>query len=307
MSTQFAFTNDDAGTGGAELVESFRRTCAYLESRGLRGTWFVVPKPRGDALSEEWKNALRAGRDAGHDLQLHGLTHGDCYEFGPPVQPAITILSQLATNYQDRRAELESRYTVENLRTRIEEGIEIFQRELDVTPTVFRAPCGAISEAMFEALNQAGIRYETSQYINMGEYHHVHNRPPAQEWTDLWPHRPFRWTGGVVEAPILGEYTWRGASGWAEAFLTLAKDDCDRIVQESSVAVILSHTHGIASDYDYAFRTFDAIFEYIAAHGGSMTTMGVLAQSGALDRAADATGPVTVSIPNWWETLVTPV
>jgi len=301
MSTQFAFTNDDAGSGGLEMVESFRRTCAYLESSGLRGTWFVVPQADGVAMSTEWKKALLAARDAGHDLQLHGLTHADCYEFGPPVEPAISIIPQFVTDYKARRADLEARYTVEKLRARIEDGIEIFQRELGIIPTIFRAPCGAISEAMFEALALMDIRYETSQYINMGCYHHLNNRPPAQEWTDAWPHRPFRWVAGVIEVPILGEYTWRSSSGWREAFLSLAKADCDRIVKESPVAVLLSHTHGIASDYDYSFRTFDAIFEHIIANGGSITTLGALARSGILDRTATATGSVAVPIPNWVE------
>ena len=51
------------------------------------------------------------------------------------------------------------RYTVEKLTARIQEGIGIFQEQLGVTPSVFRAPCGAISKPMFEALLQAGIRF----------------------------------------------------------------------------------------------------------------------------------------------------
>src|SRR5947209_7902020 len=243
MRMWFSWTNDDAGSGGAPMVESVQRTCSYLESRGKRGTWFVVPKPRGERLTEEWKATLWAARDAGHDLQLHGLTHGDCFEFGPPVAPAITISPGFVEQFREREEEHRARYTPERLRQRIEEGIALFQEDLGVTPTVFRAPCGAISEGLFEALATVGIRYETSQYVNLGCYNHLpsRNRPPQQEWTDRWPHQPFRWVAGVTQCPILGEYTWRNASEHEEAFRTLAVADCKRIVAESDVAVLLSH------------------------------------------------------------------
>ncbi len=299
MPTQFAFTNDDAGSGGPDMIESFRRTCAYLESRGLHGTWFVVPKANGVAMTPEWKRALMAAQDAGHDLQLHGLTHADCYEFGPPVEPAISIIPQFVADYNARRSEMEARYTVEKMRARIDDAMETFQRELGSTPTIFRAPCGAISEAMFEALSQVGIRFESSQYINMGCYRHLLNEPPAQDWTDAWPHRPFRWIAGVIEIPILGEYTWRLASQRPDEFLSLAKADCDRITRESPVAALPSHTHGIASDYDYAFRTFDAVFEHITAGGGSVTPLSAIARSGLLDRLAVTGGPINVPVTNW--------
>jgi len=49
----------------------------------------------------------------------------------------------------------------------------------------------------------------------------------------------------VIEVPILNEYTWRGAGERSEEFIALAKQDVERIVQESPVAVMLMHTHGI--------------------------------------------------------------
>jgi peptidoglycan/xylan/chitin deacetylase (PgdA/CDA1 family) len=282
------------------MIESVRRTCAYLESRGKRGTWFVVPKPRGERLSDAWKEALREARDAGHDLQLHGLTHGDCFEFGPPVAPAITISPGFVEQFREKEAEHRARYTPERLRVRLEEGIALFQEDLGVTPTVFRAPCGAISEALFEALAAVGIRYETSQYVNLGCYNHLpaRDRPPEQEWTDRWPHRPFRWIAGVTQCPILGEYTWLDAGRHEEAFHTLARADCERIRSESDVAVLLSHTHGVASDYDYAFRAFDRIFEHTEKLGAQWETMGELARRGALDAAA-ITPANPVPVTDW--------
>jgi peptidoglycan/xylan/chitin deacetylase (PgdA/CDA1 family) len=300
MPKYFCWTNDDAGSGDEAMIESLRRTCAYLESRGKRGTWFVVPKSRDERMSAEWQDALRAARDAGHDLQLHGLTHGDCFEFGPPVVPAINISPAHLERFREREPEYRARYTPERLRARLEEGIARFQEDLGVTPTVFRAPCGAISEGLFQALAAVGIPYETSQYLNLGCYHHVATppRPPAQEWTDRWPHRPFRWIAGVTQCPILGEYTWRGASEHEQTFHTLAMADCERVLGESDVAVLLTHTHGVASDYDYSFRMFDRLFERTEALGARWETMGELAKRGALDAAA-FTPEAPVPVVNW--------
>lgn len=286
METIYALSIDDAGGGGEAMVESCRRTCAFLEERGLRATWFVIPQPGERPLSEAWKKALQEARDAGHDLQLHGLTHADCFEFGPPVEPATLIRPAYLEEFAQRREEFMARYTVERLRERLEQGLEVFERELNLRPTVFRAPCGSVSPALFEALRQVGIRYESSQYINMGCYEHLPHRSgrPRQEWTDRWPHRPFRWHSGIVEVPILGEYTWRGAWQREEEFLALAKADVDRIAQESPVAVLLAHTHGIADNYDYAFRLFDALLAHLQAQGRCrFATLGQLAAQGALE------------------------
>lgn len=290
--TTFVWSVDDAGSGDNPI--SLSRPCRFLESRGLRATWFTIPKPGGKPLSDAWREALLAARDAGHDIQLHGLTHEDCYEFGPPAWPATAILPSLAAEFERRRDELMPRYTAAKLGARIEEGLEIFDRELGVRPSVFRAPCGAISRPMFAALRQAGIRYHTCAYISATGYEHLPHRSGrlAQEWTEAIPYRPFRWYDGIIEAPILNEYTWRGASARETEFIALAKQDIDRIRAHSPIVVLLMHTHGIADDYDYTFRLIDAVVEHARGQGPcSFTTMGELAASGALAEAATEEGP----------------
>ena len=286
MDITYALTIDDAGSGGADMVESFRRTCEYAESRQFRVTWFVVPKPGGEPWSDEWRRAFLEGRNAGHDLQLHGLTHSHCFEFGPPVEPAKLILPSMQDEFDQRRDELMPTYTVEWMRDVLGIGLEVFDRELGITPTVFRPPCGSICTALFQALSDLGIGYMSSQYLNMGCYDHLAHRSgtPTQAWTDNWPHAPFRWYSGVVEVPLIGEYTWRGAWQHEEAFHELAKADVDRIADTSTVGVLLAHTHGIADNYDYAFRTFDAILEHLEGQGRRrFATMAELAESGALE------------------------
>ena len=297
--TDFVWSIDDAGMGGEVLVEATRRFARFLGGRSLAATWLVVPKPGGQPLSAEWLEVLREARDAGHDLQLHGLTHADCFEFGPPAWPATAIRPAFLEEFAQRREELLPRYTVANLRARIEEGMEIFQRELAIEPVLFRAPCGAISQAMFNALAAVGIGYHSCQYISGTGYEHLpHNSGDLTPvWTDDIPHRPYGWYADVIEAPILNEYTWRGAGMRSAEFIHLARQDVARIVTESPVAVILMHTHGIADDFEHACRLVDGVVEQVKGLGDHrFATLGELIASGALDAAATVTGPDLLTI-----------
>ncbi len=292
--THYVWSIDDAGMGGSKMVESLVRATRFFSSRGLGSTWFTVPKPADRPLTDKWREALTTARDEGHDLQLHGLTHADCYEFGPPIWPATSILSTLQTEFDQRRPEVMSRYTVSNLKARIEEGLDIFAHELGVKPTVFRAPCGAISKPMFAALQEIGIDFHTCMYISGTGYAHLpHNSGEIkQDWVTNIPHQPYRWYHGIVEVPILNEYTWSGSGQRSSEFMELAKQDLDRIHGESEVVVILMHTHGIADDYDHTFRVIDAVTEYVGQKPGSeFATLGELAESGALTKAATIEGP----------------
>ena len=297
--TKYIWSIDDSGAGGAEMVASLTRTVEFFDSRGLGSTWFTIPKAGGKPMTGEWKDALIAARDAGHDIQLHGLTHADCYEFGPPAWPATSILPTLQSEFDGERERLLPRYTVERLRERIEEGLEIFGLDLGVEPNVFRAPCGAISKPMFTALREVGIGYHTCMYISGSGYFHLpHNGgEPRQEWVDNIPCRPFRWYDDIVEVPILNEYTWRGAGEHSEAFVALARSDLDRISGQSPVVALLMHTHGIASDYEHTFRMIDAVSDHVGRQSGSsFTTFYEAAASGALDDAATEQGPDLLTI-----------
>jgi peptidoglycan/xylan/chitin deacetylase (PgdA/CDA1 family) len=289
--TTYIWSIDDAGLGRDS--EIMRRTCQVFDSHGVKSTWFVVPKPNGSPLSPAWLEVLAAIRDTGHDIQLHGLTHADCYEFGPPAWPAITILPTMQPEFDRRREELLPRYTLEKLQARLEEGIDIFETQLGVHPTAFRAPCGAISKPLFTALRNVGIDYHSVMYISGTGYNHLpHNSGVLEpEWVDTIPHQPFIWYDGVIEAPILGEYTWSGSGRRSAEFIQLARQDIQRIAQESPFAVILMHTHGIANDPEHAFRLIAAVVEQVGQLGGAFATFAEVIANGSLAAAATEQGP----------------
>ena len=297
--TVYSWTIDDAGWGDSVLVEALKRTTEFFSSRGLASTCFAVPKPWGDSMSAEWKEALIAARRAGHDLQPLGLTHSDCYEFGPPAWPATSILPALQSEFDERSEELMQRYTVDRLRVRIEETMEIFSSDYGVKPTVFRAPCGAISKPFFSALREAGIGYHSGMFISGSGYGHVEDGRGdiSHKWVDNIPYRPFRWYEDIVEVPILNEYTWHESGQRSDEFVDLARQDLDRISEHSPVAVIAMHTHAVADDYEHTFRVIDAVSEQVGRKpGASFATLGGLAASGALAEAATVEGPDILAV-----------
>ena len=292
--TVYSWTIDDAGWGDSVLVEALKRTTDFFSSRGLASTCFAVPKPWGDSMSAEWKEALIAARRAGHDLQPLGLTHSDCYEFGPPAWPATSILPTLQSEFDARSEELMQRYTVDKLRVRIEEAIKIFSQDYGVKPAVFRAPCGAISKPFFSALREADIAYHSGMFISGSGYGHVvdDGADIAQKWVDNIPYRPFRWYEEIVEVPILNEYTWHESGQRSDEFVELARRDLDCISEHSPVVVIMMHTHGNADDFEHTFRMIDAVSAHVGREpGASFATLGELAASGALAEAATVEGP----------------
>ena len=200
----------------------------------------------------------------------------------------------LLWEFNERREEYLQRYTIDKLRGRVEEAIEIFSKDYGVEPTVFRAPCGAVSQPMFSALREVGIGYHSGMFISGTGYEQWQENGVniSQKWVDNIPYRPFRWYEGIVEVPILNEYTWHGSGERSEEFIELARRDLDRISEQSPVVVIMMHTHGIADDFEHTFRVIDAVAEHIGRKpGASFATMGELAASGALVEAASVEGP----------------
>jgi peptidoglycan/xylan/chitin deacetylase (PgdA/CDA1 family) len=297
MTTTYIWSIDDAGVG-ERLTESMRRSVNFFDSRGVKATWFVVPKPHGKSLSPAWLQVFHEAVEAEHDIQLHGLTHADCYEFGPPAWPSKTILSTLQAEFDRDREQLLQRYTVEKLQARLEEGLQIMKEEIGVDPVAFRAPCGAISKPMFTALRNVGIRYHSVLYISGVGYQHLpHNSGDlSQKWVDDIPHRPFIWYDDVIEAPMLNEYTWLESGRRSAEFVELAKQDIDRIAGESPIAVILMHTQGIADDYEHAFRVIDSVIEHVGRQGGRFATFKDVIDSGELDAAATVQGPDLLAV-----------
>lgn len=285
---KFIWSIDDAGTGSQEMIDSVGRTCDLMAEVGVTATWFTVPKGGGRPITDEWRAAMLAAQDRGHDLQLHGLTHSDCQEWGPPSWPATQILPTLRPNFDEKFDDYRDRYTPEGIRSRLTEAFELFCDRLGTVPVAFRAPCGARCKELYRGLTDLGIRYDSSIYISATGYAHLDNfdGQVVQRWEEEIPVTPFRYYHDTVQAPILNEYTWKQSGSRSAEFVALAKADLVKAAAETDIVVLLAHTHGLAHDYDHTRRVLTAVRETVDAEGlGSFATFAEVIASGELDAA----------------------
>ena len=256
-----AITGDDPGSGDLDL---FRRYVAFFREHGVRLTLFVVPQGRGRPLYEDepWVAALKAARDEGHDLQLHGLTH-ESFEFGFPPEfmlarsPRVRRIMEDPAQVERIRAGL----TVGALRDRLERGIEIFRRALGADPIGFRAPVLMVCDEMFEALAQVGLGYDSSMALSPRGWHHITQRFDStieETWDITLEWGPFRYKSGVVEVPLASEYSAHAAWDEVERRAALMAEEYDRFSERGGVFAPLTHFHSMFGHMSYR-RAFDEV------------------------------------------------
>lgn len=107
-------------TGGPRLLR-------LLERRNIRATFFVP-----GFSAERWPDAVRAIRDAGHEIAHHGYLHESSRGVAPAIEEA-----------------------------RLVRGLDAVDRVAGVRPIGYRAPSWAMSQAMPALLVKHGFRYDS--------------------------------------------------------------------------------------------------------------------------------------------------
>ncbi len=241
-----AVTGDDVGMGDVEL---FERYLGFFNEWRVPLTLFVTPCPRGRPLDEDhaWVRALRKALDDGHDLQLHGYEH-KAFEFGlpPPFMLERSPSARRTMEDPEARERVVAGHTVAVLQGKLEKGIEIFRRALGFDPLGFRAPVAMVCPAMFEALANVGIVYDSSLAVSPVGWHYMMQRytPPEDDpWDPDVPCRPFIHTAGIVEIPLSSEYsahaTWDDIGPRANLMIS----EHTRTAREGGVFIPVNHFH----------------------------------------------------------------
>jgi peptidoglycan/xylan/chitin deacetylase (PgdA/CDA1 family) len=254
-------TGDDPGSGDLDL---FVRYLAFFREYGVRLTLFVVPFGRGRALHEDqaWVGALKAARDEGHDLQLHGLAHAG-FEFGFPPDFMIARSPRIRQTMEDpaQRERIRAGLTVSALREKLERGIELFHQALGSDPVGFRAPVLMVCDEMFEALASVGLGYDSSMALSPRGWHYITQRfeePEGEPWDTSLQWHPFTYKAGVTEVPLASEYSAHAAWDEIERRAALMAAEYDRFSSQGGVFAPLTHFHSMLGHMTYR-RQFDEI------------------------------------------------
>jgi peptidoglycan/xylan/chitin deacetylase (PgdA/CDA1 family) len=260
--TLFAFTNDDAGGQDPHL---FRELLDFLAGQGVVATFFVVPMAGGRPLHEkpEWIDLLSRALNEGHELQLHAFDHGSTFEFGVPPGFMLDIIPEAKARWEREPDVIQASHSLAHMRERIARGKELFQRALGDEPRGFRGPCLSMCDNTYQALAENGFLWSSNMVVNPMGWRYINRDYEAGEpWQADVPPHPFRHEAGLVEVPMLSEYTWYLEVGDLERHFALIKDDFDRVRAASGTFVTLSHYYAMTGEWSTGLRVYERLFAY---------------------------------------------
>ena len=262
------FTNDDAGSGDVVL---FHEVLDFLQRRGVRGTFFAVPHGREGPLAgqPDWVAALRRAQASGHEIGLHGFRHR-AFEYGRPPDFMLDLMGPGAwETLRGGRQEQQAHWQRDVLRQKVLDGMAALEETLGVRPRSWRSPCCAVSTNLYLALADAGIRCDSSLIVNPKGWLYAGKDFGAHyDWEPAHPPYPFRYHGGVIEVPVLSEYTW-----YLESDLSLEKAwelitaDHRRVRREGGVFVAMSHFYAMAGPFRRGIELYERFFDHVEAVG----------------------------------------
>jgi peptidoglycan/xylan/chitin deacetylase (PgdA/CDA1 family) len=265
--TLFALTNDDAG---GQQPESFRELLDFLARWEVPATFFVVPASGGKPLDQkpEWLNLLHRALDEGHELQLHAYDHSSTFEFGVPPGFMLDIIPEAKARWKCEPEAIQADHTLERMRDRIARGKEIFHRALGYEPRGFRGPCLSMCDNTYQALADHGIRWSSNLVVNPMGWRYINKNYDAGEpWQPDVPPHPFVYKAGIIEVPMVSEYTWFLKEEDLDRHFNLMKDDFDRVRHVSGTFVALSHYYAMTGEWSTALRVYERIFDYAREQG----------------------------------------
>ncbi len=279
-SLRFAFTVDDValhryetpdGFESFSSVGDFRELVGFLDRQGVPGTFFVVPFNEDVPLYDrgDYVAALTEAQAAGHKLEMHGLRH-EIFEWGIPPKEILELPWEEVNRrrVETDRAGLEKEFARDILVGKLRRGIEIFEQALGGRPVGFRAPCGSTSPALFEALVDCGFGFDSSLIVNPKGWNYIlKDYRPGICWDPELPPRPHRLPSGIVEVPIMSEYTWQLTEADVPRHLDLLKEDLDHLANTGGgVMVSVCHVSPTTGRWAAGQEAYEQFFRCARDH-----------------------------------------
>ncbi|MHB8460811.1 MAG: polysaccharide deacetylase family protein [Candidatus Limnocylindrales bacterium] len=181
------------------------RLLRLLDRQGIRATFFVP-----GYSAERWPEAVRAIRDAGHEIGHHGYLHEGSRHATPAQEEA-----------------------------RLLRGLDALDRVADVRPVGYRAPTWELTYAMPAILARHGFRYDSGLMDADHPYHLATTPHPDAPWiVEL----PAHWSLDDWEAYVyLPEISGSGAIARPSEVLERWTLELDALVREGGLFVLTNH------------------------------------------------------------------
>jgi hypothetical protein len=122
---------------------------------------------------------------------------------------------------------------------------------------------------MYQALADNGLRWSSNRVVNPMGWRYINGDYDAGEpWQADVPPRPYLYKAGLIEVPMLSEYTWLlGPADLVRQFDLLWRDYA-RARETSGLFVTLSHYYAMTGSYASGLRVYERAFARARALGG---------------------------------------
>ena len=265
-------TNDDAGGANPELFEEL---LDFLDEQQVCVTFFVVPHHRGRRIDEEpeWMVLLKRALDSGHELQQHGFDHSG---FGFGVAPGfmLHIIPAAKARWEREPEEVQKAHTLELMSARLARGRAILEDAFGHEPRGFRSPCLEMRGNTYQALANQGFAWSSNRVVNlMGWWHSTPERyamkpyVAGEHWQPDVPPYPYRYKSGMIEIPMMAEYTGRLTPPDEEWHFQYVRSDYDRVRELGGAFVTLSHYDTMTGEWATGLNVYRRLFEHARKWG----------------------------------------
>jgi len=142
----------------------------------------------------------------------------------------LGIMPEANGRWQRESQVIQANHTLQILASKIGRGKEIFHRSLGCETQGFRSGCPAICDNMYQVLADQGLGWSSNLVVNpMGWRYSDRDYDAGEPWQkDVSPH-PFPYKAGLLEVPILSEYTWFLREEDLGRHFVLTKDDFEPV------------------------------------------------------------------------------
>lgn len=296
------WTNDDVTVGGQRY---FNRLVPFIESLGLKGTFFIIPCPSGKkrltddpALIDD----IKAATANGHEAHQHSTTHV-CVENGTADLRMYDLMDMQAKEYHSsHRFVLERLWQVDAIEAQIRWGQRAWTEAFGSASEGFRPGCGAFCGNLYKALKNLGFKWTSSRLVSLTGWQWVFGNdkyPPSWEG----PVRPSL-IDGVMEFPILDDVAFGVPLDQVDRFAELGWIHWQKCVEKRWPFILVCHNAPIESKGDSGYRIHEKLFKRILDTGlADPMTMGQYyraVQAGAYPMAdAKDQYPGPDDLPEW--------
>jgi peptidoglycan/xylan/chitin deacetylase (PgdA/CDA1 family) len=175
----------------------------------------------------------------------------------------LDIIPEAKARWEREPEVIRADHTLELMRERVRWGKEIFEQSLGFSPQGFRGPCLSMSDNTYRALADNGIRWSSNRVVNPMGWRYINRDYDAGEpWQlDVPPH-PYVYKAGVIEIPMISEYTWYLEEGDVDSHFDLIRQDYDRVRELGGTFVTLSHYYAMTGEWATGMRVYERLFAH---------------------------------------------